>query len=111
MSVDRIIADGFYLPALPGELEQLTKYPKDAAATKRKLEGCLRVALQTQKRWPSDSAGRIALVLWLMSRTNRDAVKGVRLYHQHEKIKLPGQATKPTGTLIRAGLGRVSSGT
>jgi hypothetical protein len=102
MKADRIVSDGFYLPSLLEELHELTKYPKDAAATRRELEGRLRATLQTKKLWPSDKAGRCALVLWLMGQTNREAVRGVRLRHAHETVTPFGQAPKPTGMGIRA---------
>ena len=108
--IERILSDGFFLGDLPAEIEALTKRPSIAAANRAALEAALRNAIRTQRRWPADKAGRIALTLWLTLGKNRAILTETRLHWPHEKIKRTGEAFKPSGMLIRRGLGKIGSG-
>lgn len=81
--LSRILNDGFYLSALGAELAALAK---NRGKTTRAISGELRKTLIEQKRWPSDKAGRLALILWLLSSNNRALLDQVRLRHRREKI-------------------------
>ena len=88
----RILNDGFFLSALGDELDVLAKSRSKAL---RDISGELRKTLIEHKRWPSDKAGRLALILWLLAGRNREIVSNIRLRHKHEKIEPVRDALKP----------------
>lgn len=100
----RVTGDNFFLAALDEELDLLGRSKNAARAA---LEATLRQAISTGPEWPHSVAGRCALILWLLDHPTTE--RG-RFHHLFETVKRPGQAVKPTGTLIHAGLGRIGSG-
>lgn len=108
--IERILSDGFFLGDLPTEIENITKRPAVAAENRAALEAALRNVLRTQRRWPTDKAGRIALTLWLTLSKNRAILRETRLHHPHEKIRRTGEPFKPSGMMVRRGVGKIGSG-
>ena len=103
--VCRILGDSFFLDALDEELASLGR---SKSAAKSELEARLRSALVTSPEWPEGIAGRCALILWLL---DHPATARIKPRRTRDKIRRPGDPFKPSGTLIRAGIGRVGSRT
>lgn len=91
----RILGDNFYLAALRDELDEMTGTRKSRAKSVRAISGRLRRELLDNRKWPSDQAGRLALLLWLLDGRNAEILDIVRLRHRHEKNTVITDALKP----------------
>ena len=96
--VARIVADGFYLGDLRAELALIRK----SKSSIRDLQGHLRAAILKDALWPSAGPARIALILYLLANPSLLDIS-VKWRHPYER-RTSGVA-KPTGTMIRRGMG------
>jgi hypothetical protein len=91
----RLLADGFFLADLVGEIERVAKTPGIVAS----LEAALVQAIADDALWPVGKPGRIAVVLALLK---NPSLARVRWRHVHEQRRIPGVQRKPSGIGVRA---------
>jgi predicted nucleic acid-binding Zn ribbon protein len=77
----RILNPNFYLGDLRAELESV----RNSKSARREIESALRASLIGGVLWPSEPAGRAALVLWLLD----NEWPSIRFQHRHNRPPKP----------------------